>query len=174
MPGAPGALLAGGGRVLQSQPFPALPVGRWEKSHRCLHRSAHLRVRARSRVAFSCLRHWVADIWCCSKARPCLSVALGSLSYGFFVIPFPLRISGRILACLLSIFCRGIRAACGCTTELVVLQSLQLPPQGNLNHVYESRLEKTEEVKRNLCAFSIGVCAGNLGDCQNLAGQGGL
>lgn len=55
------------------------------------------------------------------------------------------------------------RAACGCATDIVVLQSLQFPPQGNLNRYRRAGWERLRKLNATVsCAFSIGARGGNL------------
>lgn len=121
-------------------PTPALPVGIWEKSSCYRHSSVHLSIRACSGVAVSPLWQGVA------VAEPVLAFLWhwAASAMARCHPPYPVDLGG-LLAFLLSVF---FRAACGCTTEIVVLQSLRFP-----EHLCVSRLEKTKEAerKRRVC-----------------------
>lgn len=104
---------------------------------------ARLSIRACSGVAVSPLWQWVA------VAEPVLAFLWhwAASATACCHPPYPVDLGG-LLAFLLSVFSRAVRAACGCTTEIVVLQSLRFP-----DHLCVSRLEKTEEAerKRRVC-----------------------
>lgn len=155
MPGAPGALLAGGGQVLQTQPLPALPVGIWEKSSRCPHCSAHPGVRAHPRVAFSLLQRGVADTWCCSEGLSFPSCGIGQPQ---LQIPHHSSFSadlGGVLALLLFIFSRGTRAACVAVPLKYCPAAAAASCSRSPECAYDSRLEKTEKLNvAGLFAFS--------------------